>query len=159
MLTRSGAREGADASLLVLAVGQDADVLLRDVPRLRALGHDVGAVKLTAWRPFPGPRLVRVLARALAITVVERAETPLAQSSPLTCEVKAAFADALTWAPEYPGVGRIPRIHSATLRPVVHDLEPRDIDAAVANMLAGDHGKRHFELGEQTGDSESTHVG
>jgi pyruvate-ferredoxin/flavodoxin oxidoreductase len=159
MLTRSGAGEGADASLLVLAVGQDADVLLRDVPRLRALGHDVGAVKLTAWRPFPGPRLVRVLARALAITVVERAETPLAQSSPLTCEVKAAFADALTWAPEYPGVGRIPRIHSATLRPVVHDLEPRDIDAAVANMLAGDHGKRHFELGEQTGDSESTHVG
>ena len=147
VLTRSAAGQGADASLVLVGLGGLGDILLGEVPRLRAEGHDVGAVKLTAFRPFPGPRLVRLLARALSITVLEHTDAPLAQSNALTREVKSAFADALTWAPDYPGIGRLPRVCSGVAGAPSHDLEARDLEAIVRNMLAGDHGKRFFVLG------------
>jgi len=144
-VTRSAS--GADASLMLVGLGALGDVLLGEVPRLRASGHDVGAVKVTSLRPFPGPRAVRFLSRALAVTVLEHSDTPLAQSNPLTREVKSSFADALTWAPDYPGVGRVPRIHSGVVGLAAHDLEARDLDAVVRNMLEGESGKRFFVLG------------
>ncbi len=147
LLTRSAPGQGGEASLMLVGLGALGDVLLGEVPRLRALGHDVGAVKLTAFRPFPGPRAVRLLARALAITVLEHTDEPLAQSNPVTREIKAAFSDAITWAPEYPGVGRVPRVHSGITGAPTHDVESRDVDAVVHNMLAGETGKRFFVLG------------
>ena len=147
LLTRSPVGQGADAASIFVALGALGDVLLGEIPRLRAKGHDVGAVKLTAFRPFPGPRVVRALARALTVTILEHTDEPLAQSNPLTREVKAAFADALTWAPEYPGVGRIPRIHSGVARLALHDIEAHDLDAIMQNMLAGEQGRRFFVLG------------
>ncbi len=147
MVTRSAPGRGAEASLQLVALGALGDVLLGEVPRLRALGHDVGAMKVTAFRPFPGPRAVRLLNRALAITVLEHTDEPLAQSNVLTREIKAAFSDALTWAPEYPGVGRIPRVHSGVARAAAHDVQTHDLDVVVRNMLAGEQGKRFFVLG------------
>jgi pyruvate/2-oxoacid:ferredoxin oxidoreductase alpha subunit len=147
VVTRSPVGEGADAPLVLVGLGALGDRALGAVPRLRAAGHDVGAMKVTAFRPFPGPRVVRTLARALAVTVLEHQDAPLAQSNLLTREVKSAFADAITWAPEYPGVGRVPRIHSGVARPSSPDLAPDDVDAVVRNMLAGDQGKRLFVLG------------
>jgi len=147
LLTRSPVGQGADASLMLVGMGALGDVLLGEVPRLRAAGHDVGAVKVTAFRPFPGPRAIRLLARSLAVTVLEQTDRPLAQSNALTCELKAAFADAITWAPEYPGVGRVPRVHSGVVRAAAHDLEAHDLDAIVRNMQAGDQAKRWFILG------------
>jgi pyruvate-ferredoxin/flavodoxin oxidoreductase len=139
----------ADPSLVLVGLGALGDALLGEVARLRALGHDVGAVKVTALRPFPGPRLVRLLARALAVTVVESVDEPLAQSNALTRELKAGFSDALTWAPDYPGVGRIPRVHACVVRGAAGELASSDVDAIVHNMLAGDHGKRFFVVGEE----------
>ena len=153
LITRS---QAGDAALMLVGLGPLGGVLMGEVDRLRAAGHDVGAVKLTALRPFPGPRLVRHLARALAVTVLEGRDEPLAQSSPLTREVKAAFADALTWAPEYPGIGRIPRIHCGVVHAPVADVEARDIDAIVRNMLEADHGKRFFGVGGAAEDAEET---
>ena len=121
--------------------------LLAQAERLRDAGHDVGAVKLTALRPFPGVRLVKMLARAQAITVVEAVDEPLAQSNPLTREIKAAFADAITWAPEYPGVGRVPRIFAGYVGPGSRELDGADADAIVANMNDGDRERRTFVLG------------
>jgi len=138
---------GNDAAAMFVAAGALGESLLGEVERLRAAGHDVGAVKLTAIRPFPGPRLVRALARALAITVLEGCDEPLAQSNFLTREVKASFADALTWAPGYPGVGRIPRITSGVVGQGSHQLDALDLDAVVRNMLEGEGGKRFFVLG------------
>jgi pyruvate-ferredoxin/flavodoxin oxidoreductase len=69
----------------------------------------------------------------------------LAQSNPLTRELKAAFADALTWAPEYPGIGRIPRILSGVAG-AGREIDARDFDAMVGNALADEHGKRSFVL-------------
>jgi pyruvate-ferredoxin/flavodoxin oxidoreductase len=133
-----------DAPVMVLALGELGESVVAGIERLRAQGLDVGAIKLTAFRPFPGPRLVKALQRALAITVLESVDEPLAQSGPLAREVKAAFADAITWAPEYPGIGRIPRIASGL---VGRELDAHDLDAVTHNMLADERGKRSFVVG------------
>jgi pyruvate-ferredoxin/flavodoxin oxidoreductase len=136
----------ADAAIALVGAGALGDSLLADVDRLRASGHDVGAVRVVAWRPFPGPRLVRALCRALAISVLEGADRPLAGNGPLAVELKAAFSDALTWAPDYPGIGRIPRIVAGAIAPG-HELDATDLDATVHNLLADERGKRSFVIG------------
>jgi pyruvate/2-oxoacid:ferredoxin oxidoreductase alpha subunit len=133
-----------DASVMIVAMGELGESVISGVERLRAAGHDVGAIKLTAFRPFPGPRLVKGMARALALTVLEPTDEPLAQSGPLTREVKAAFADAITWAPDYPGIGRVPRIASGY---VAGALEAPDLDAILHNMIADERGRRSFVVG------------
>ncbi len=134
-----------DTQVVMVAMGAVGETLFGEVARMRALGHDVGAVKLSAFRPFPGPRLVKVLSRAAVVSVIESVDQPLAQSNPLTRELKAAFADALTWAPDYPGVGRIPRVISGVVHTGTRELEVEDIDAIVHNMLKGDdRSKRGF---------------
>jgi len=135
-----------DTAVALVGAGALGDSLLADVDRLRASGYDVGAVRVVAWRPFPGPRLVRALCRALAVSVLEGADRPLADGGPLAAELKAAFADALTWAPEYPGIGRIPRIIAGAVAPR-HEIDATDLDAAVHNLLADERGKRTFVLG------------
>jgi pyruvate-ferredoxin/flavodoxin oxidoreductase len=139
-------KPNADAHVALVGMGATAETMLAEVERLRAIGHDVTAVRLVAWRPFPGPRLVKALCRSLAVTVLEPVDHPLAVSSPLAAELKAAFADALTWAPDYPGIGRIPRIASGTIAPG-RGVAPADVDAIVHNMLADERGKRSFVLG------------
>ena len=138
-----------DAPVMMVALGELGDSVVAAIERLRAQGQEVGAIKITALRPFPGPRLVKGMARALAITVLETVDEPLAQSGPLAREVKAAFADAITWAPEYPGIGRIPRIVSGLVGAAGHELEAHDLDAIVHNMAADERGKRSFVLGAE----------
>jgi pyruvate ferredoxin oxidoreductase alpha subunit len=135
-----------DAAMALVGAGALGDSLLEDVQRLRAGGHDVAAVRVVAWRPFPAPRLVKALGRALAVTVLERVDHPLASGAPLAVQLKAAFADALTWAPDYPGVGRIPRIVSGIVAPE-REVASSDLDAIVHNVLADERGKRAFVLG------------
>jgi pyruvate-ferredoxin/flavodoxin oxidoreductase len=136
------------AATMLVGAGALGDALLGEAERLKAAGHDVGAIKVTALRPFPGPRLIRALARAHVVTVLEPVDDPLAQSNPLTCEVKAAFADALTWAPEYPGIGRLPHIHSGVVAGHVRTsgLVHGDADAVLRNMAQGEQGHRLFSL-------------
>jgi pyruvate-ferredoxin/flavodoxin oxidoreductase len=136
----------SDTAVVLVGAGALGDSLLADVDRLRASGPDVGAVRVVAWRPFPGPRLVRALCRALAISVLEGADRPLADNGRLSAELKAAFADALTWAPEYPGIGRIPRIVSGVVS-AGHEIDAADLDALVHNLLADERGKRTFVVG------------
>src|SRR5205085_2300146 len=59
---------------------------------------------------------------------------------------KAAFADALTWVPEYPGIGRIPRMVAGAVAPG-HEIDATDLDALLHNLLADERGKRVFLLG------------
>ena len=134
-----------DTQIVMVAMGEIGETLFGAVERVRAQGHDVGAVKLSAFRPFPGPRLVKLLSRAAVVSIIESVDQPLAQSNPLTREIKASFADALTWAPDYPGVGRIPRIVSGVAHTGSHEIEAHDVDAIVHNMLKGDdRTKRSF---------------
>jgi pyruvate-ferredoxin/flavodoxin oxidoreductase len=137
-----------DAALAMVGIGAPGAALLAGVDRQRAAGHEVVAVRVVAWRPFPGARLVKALHRALAITVLEGVDRPLAANGPLAVQLKAAFADALTWAPDYPGIGRIPRIVAGVV-PTRRDLEPGDLDAIVHNLLADERGKRSFVVGAE----------
>jgi len=138
-----------DAVSTLIAIGELGETILANVERLRAQGQEVGGIKLVALRPFPGPRLVKAMARSTAVTVLETTDEPLAQSSPLAREVKAAFADAITWAPEYPGIGRVPRIASGIVGVAGHELEAHDVDAIVHDMAADERGKRSFVLGSE----------
>jgi len=135
-----------DTAVALVGAGVLGESLVADVERLRAGGHDVGAVRLVAWRPFPAARLVKVLSRALAISVLERVDWPLAGNPPLAGQLKAAFADALTWAPDYPGIGRIPRIVSGVVA-LEREVDSTDLEAIVHNILADERGKRTFVLG------------
>jgi pyruvate ferredoxin oxidoreductase alpha subunit len=137
---------GTDAAMALVGAGALGDSLLADIDRLRSVGHDVAGVRVVAWRPFPAPRLVKAVGRALAVTVLERVDQPLAASAPLAMQLKAAFADALTWAPDYPGIGRIPRVVSGIIAPE-RDVDSSDLDAIVHNVLADERGKRTFVLG------------
>jgi pyruvate-ferredoxin/flavodoxin oxidoreductase len=136
----------ADAAIALVGVGALGDSIVADVERQRAAGHDVAAVRVVAWRPFPGARLVKALCRALAITVLEGVDRPLAANGPLAVQLKAAFSDALTWAPDYPGIGRIPRIVTGVVAQR-RELDAADLDAVVHNMLADERGKRTFVVG------------
>jgi len=135
-----------DAAVVLVGAGAMGDSLLREVTRLRAHDHDVAAVRVVAWRPFPAPRLVKALGRALAVTIMERVDRPFASGAPLATQLKAAFADAMTWAPDYPGVGRIPRMVSGYVEPD-REVDSTDLDAIVHNVLANERGKRAFVLG------------
>jgi pyruvate-ferredoxin/flavodoxin oxidoreductase len=141
---------GSDAGLALVGAGALGDSIVADVERLRAGGHDVAAVRVVAWRPFPAPRLVKALGRALVVAVLERVDQPLASGAPLAVQLKAAFADALTWAPDYPGIGRIPRIVSGIAAPE-REVDSRDLDAIVQHAIADERGKRTFVIGSVTG--------
>jgi pyruvate/2-oxoacid:ferredoxin oxidoreductase alpha subunit len=134
----------SDAALAFVGAGALGESVVAEVARLRGAGHDVGAVRVVSWRPFPGARLVKALSRALAITVLDSVDRPLAPSSPLAEQVEAVFAKALTWAPDYPGIGRIPRIVSGV---AAREIDSSDLDAMVRNMLADERGRRLFVLG------------
>jgi pyruvate-ferredoxin/flavodoxin oxidoreductase len=67
-------------------------------------------------RPFFPGELVKAVSRARAIAVIEPLDVALAPSGPLAGSLKAAFADALTWAPGFPGVGRGGSSSSAATR-------------------------------------------
>jgi pyruvate-ferredoxin/flavodoxin oxidoreductase len=136
-----------DAVSTLVAMGELGDSILANVERLRAQGEEVGAIKLIALRPFPGARLVKAMARSTAVTVLETSDEPLAQSAPLARELKAAFADAITWAPDYPGIGRVPRIASGIVGIGGHELESADVDAIVHDMASDERGRRSFVLG------------
>ncbi|GAC1583404.1 MAG: hypothetical protein NVS3B20_13700 [Polyangiales bacterium] len=138
-----------DAELIILAAGAIGETARAVVEHLRRATPPlpIGLVQLVALRPFPGAQIVKTLARVRAIAVIERIDAPLAQSNPLAMEVKAAFADALTWAPGYPGIGRIPNIYAGCVEPSLSEATPGDIIAIVDNVFRGEQGRRVFHMG------------
>lgn len=139
--------EGAD--VVLVATGAISETARATVEHLRSNGNDprVGVVQLITLRPFPGGDVVKAVGRARGVAVLERSDTPLAQSNPLAAEIKAAFADALTWAPGYPGIGRIPTIFAACVDPHAREASPGDLFAVVDNALLGEQGRRSVRVG------------
>ena len=132
-----------ESPLMLVGMGPVGDALFTATADLRARGYDVGAVHITSLRPFPGPRLVKALARALAITVLEAADEPLAHGALLARDVKSAFTDALTWVPGFPGIGRIPKLFVGATGPA---FDVADLAAVCDNMLADERGRRVFSF-------------
>jgi pyruvate ferredoxin oxidoreductase alpha subunit len=140
-------RSEGQPQMMFVAAGELGESLLAHVDAERSAGRDVGAIRLKALRPFPGARLVKVLARSVAVTVIESADDPLSCANPLAAQVKSAFVDALTWAPEFPGIGRIPRILSAVLESESESLRDGHVEELLHHMSLDERGKRLFLLG------------
>lgn len=132
-----------ETPLVLVGSGPVGDALFGATTELRARGYDVGAIHVTSLRPFPGPRLVKALARALAITVLEPVDEPLAHGAMLARDVKSAFTDALTWVPGFPGIGRIPKLFIGAAGSA---FDVSDLALVCDNMLADERGHRVFSF-------------
>lgn len=135
-----------DADYAIVGMGSLVETAMATADWMRAeKGSRVGALNVTAFRPFPGRQIVAALQHLQAFAVIERMDNPAAQSNPLTAEIKAAFADALTDDRSHAAISRIPAIYSGVAGLGSRDVRPGDLVAAVANMLR--RGPRVFVLG------------
>ena len=100
-----------DAEYAIVGMGSMVETALATVDWIREHeGIKLGVVHVTSYRPFPGPQIVEVLQGLKGISIVERMDDPLAQSNPLTADIKAAFADAMIGTEGYPQINRVPVI-------------------------------------------------
>ena len=145
-----------DAEYAIVGMGSMIETAESAVDYLRSEQNiKVGIVHITSFRPFPGKQVVDALKNVKAFSILERMDNPLAESNPLTMEVKSSFADNL--APDENGQIRVPQIYSGSAGLGSRDVRPDDIMAVVENMIRND--KKYFAIGIQhdlaleTGDS------
>ncbi len=132
-----------DAEFAIVGMGSMIETANATVDWLREhTDLRVGTLHITSFRPFPGRQIVEALQHVKAFAVLERMDNPLAESNPLTMEIKAAFSDAVIEG----RTASIPRIDSGSAGLGSRDVSPADI-VAVAQNLAAEHPRRFFVLG------------
>ncbi len=138
-----------DAEYAIVGMGSLVETATATTKYLREKeGVKIGTLHVTSFRPFAGPQIVEALKNTKAIAVIERMDNPTAQSNPLTAEIKAAFADALSGAPGYPKIDGLPLIYSGSAGLGSRDVRPGDF-VAVVEHLAAKKPQRFFVLGIQ----------
>jgi pyruvate-ferredoxin/flavodoxin oxidoreductase len=136
-----------DALYAIVGMGSLMETATATAKYLRGRdGAKVGTLHVTSFRPFPGPQIVEALKGVKGLAVIERMDNPAAQSNPLTSEIKAAFADALSGAPGYPKIDRAPVIYSGAAGLGSRDVRPGDF-VAVFDHLKANGQRRFFVLG------------
>ena len=141
--------ELGDAEYAIVGLGSLIETATATAKYLRRQeGIKVGTLHITSFRPFPGPEIVNALKRVKAVAVVERMDNPTAQSNPLTAEIKAAFADAMSGVQGYPALDHIPAIYSGSAGLGSRDVRPGDF-VAVINHMRTRKEQRFFVLGIQ----------
>ncbi len=136
-----------DAEYALVGMGTMMETAMTAADYMRAeMGLKVGVVHVTSFRPFPGPELVETLKNVKAVSVFERMDNPIAQSNPLTAELKAAFADAVNAMSGYAKIDRIPRVLSGSAGLGSRDVRPGDFIAATTNMTK-DRPLEYFAVG------------
>lgn len=118
-----------DAEYIMVSMGTIADTATAVVDRLREDGRKVGCITVTSFRPFPAEQLVKAVAGAKVVGVVERTDEPAAADNPLTRELKSALADAVIDG------GRMPRVLSVSAGLGSRDVQPGDL-GAVFDVMA-----------------------
>ena len=141
--------ETTDAEEILVGVGQGYTAARGAAEALRRDGRRVGAVGVRVLRPIFSGELVKALSRARAIAVIEPLDVALAPAGPLATCLKAAFADAITWAPGFPGVGHIPPIVSVVFATIAGAVGEREVCEALAELAAGDRAKRLLVFGSE----------
>jgi len=132
-----------DADYALVGSGCMMETALAAVDYMRdKLGLAVGALHLTCFRPFPAAEIVKALRHCKAISVLERLDIPMMQSNPQLCEIKAAFADALSGTPGYPQISRMPRFTGGSAGLGSRDVRAGDFIAIVENMRSAT--PRHY---------------
>jgi pyruvate-ferredoxin/flavodoxin oxidoreductase len=132
-----------DAEFAIVGFGSLIETAEATVDYLREeRGLKVGALHITCFCPFPGTQIVDALKHLKAFVVIERMDNPIAQSNPLTLEIKSAFADAYLDSQ----VDRIPAIYSGSAGLGSRDVRPGQFISTFNHMISG--GKRtYFSLG------------
>ncbi|MFQ5683093.1 MAG: 2-oxoacid:acceptor oxidoreductase family protein [Candidatus Binatia bacterium] len=136
-----------DAAYAIVGMGSLLETATATCDYLRAKeGIKVGTLHISSFRPFPGREIVEALKNLTAVAVIERMDNPAAQSNPLTAEIKAALADALSGAPGYPRLKRVPVIYSGSAGLGSRDIRPGDFSVVVDHMRDKKE-RRYFVLG------------
>lgn len=136
-----------NAEYAIVAMGGASETAMATVDYMRDVWDtNVGVVNIVSFRPFPGPAIVEALKNVKAFSILERMDNPLAQSNPLTTEVKSAFVDAMNNAPGYNKIDRVPEIFSGAGGLGSRDIRPADFISMVENMRAKES-KRFFVIG------------
>ena len=110
------------------------------------MGVKVGLLHVTCWRPFPSIEVVEALRHCKGVTVIERLDVPMMQSNPLLCEIKAAFADAVSGTPGYPELDRVPKFYGGSAGLGSRDVRAGDYIAITDNMISQSP-RTYFSLG------------
>ena len=132
-----------DAEYAIVGLGSVIETASATAKYLREKnGVKVGTLHVTSFRPFPGPEIVDALKNVKALAILERMDNPAAQSNPLTSEIKAAFADALSGAPGYPKIDRAPVIYSGSAGLGSRDVRPGDFVSVIDHLRRA--GKQRF---------------
>ena len=134
-----------DAEYAIVGMGGLVETAQATVDYLRKTeGQRVGTLHVTSFRPFPGPQIVEALKHCRAISVIERMDNPLAESNPLICEIKAAFASAMAGIPPYQKIDRMPEFFAGSGGLGSRDIRPGDFLAAVKNMSSSNGSKKYY---------------
>ncbi|MBI2026570.1 MAG: 2-oxoacid:acceptor oxidoreductase family protein [Deltaproteobacteria bacterium] len=133
-----------DAEYVVVGLGSAMETAMEVVGDIRQrTGQKIGVLNIVSFRPFPTFEIVKALRSSKAIAVLERLDIPLMQSNPLTSEIKASFADAVSSGL----IKKMPHIHSGVYGLGGRDTRHEDFEA-VFKMLCGAQKKnRFFSLG------------
>jgi pyruvate-ferredoxin/flavodoxin oxidoreductase len=133
-----------DAELALIGMGSMMETAEAVADYFRGRGLRVGVLSVTSFRPFPARELAEALKHCHAAAVIERLDVPLAESNPLTVELKAALTDSLNGV--FDGhSGWFPEIYSGVAGLGGRDVRPGHFVAALENMLHS--GRRFFVLG------------
>jgi len=126
-----------DADYAIIGSGCMIETAEATVDYIREnMGIKVGLLHVTCWRPFPSIEIVEALRHCKAVSVIERLDIPMMQSNPLLCEIKAAFADAVSGTPGYPALDQVPRFFGGSAGLGSRDVRAGDFIAIVENMRA-----------------------
>ena len=132
-----------DAEYAVVGMGSMMETAETTVDYIRSqTGLKVGALHVTSFRPFPGKQIVAALSHLKSFAVIERMDNPIAQSNPLTMEIKSAFADALIDGQ----IERIPAIYSGSAGLGSRDVRPGQFITTFNHMAKGGE-RKYFSLG------------
>src|SRR5688572_573556 len=126
-----------DAEYAIVGSGSMMETAEAAVDYIRNnMGVKVGLLHITSFRPFPSIEIVEALRHVKALTVLERLDIPMMQSNPQLCEIKAAFADAVSGTPGYPSVARMPKFFGGAAGLGSRDVRAGDFISVVENMIS-----------------------
>jgi pyruvate-ferredoxin/flavodoxin oxidoreductase len=145
--------EDADDVLVGLgSVTEDAEAV---AGYLRSQGKKVGVLSIKLLHPFPEAEVVAALAGKRAVTVLERSDATVLSGLVTHALFKAMENAARVRHAGIPAIERLPRITTAIFGLGAHDLQPRHLIAACANMERED-GAPFVYLGTRFFDEEAS---
>ena len=109
-------------------------------------GIKVGLLHISLFRPWPSYDIVDALKHVKGISVLERLDIPMQQSNPQLCELKSAFADALSGTPGYPTIERMPKFYGGSAGLGSRDVRAGDFLAVTENMVS-ESPRYYFSVG------------